>query len=197
MHARIRAEFGIAEGAPVAGTVGRMIEVKGYPLMLEALALARQSVPDLHWLQVGDGPDREKIMELAAERGLTSAVSFAGSRSDVGDLLAAMDVWVMSSTHEGLPVSLLEAMAAGKPIVATEVGGIPDVVEDGVSALLVPSGRAAELAAALVRVLENDALARSLGANALDRARRKYSIEAVSRRIEDIYLRGLEERKTT
>ncbi len=191
---RIRAEFGIEERAPVVGTVGRMIEAKDYPLMLKALGLARQASPELHWLQVGDGPEREKVMNLAEEMGLSASVSFAGRRSDVGDLLEAMDIWVMSSIREGLPVALLEAMAAGKTIVGTNVGGIPDAVEHEVSALLVPPQNAEELAGSMVMVLNERSLAENLATAARDRAQRDFGIEAVTRRIEKIYLEGLSAR---
>jgi len=188
---QVRAEFGLDENAPVVGTVGRMIGVKGYAFMLEALALARHSIPSLHWLQVGDGPDREKIMELAEKSGLSDSVSFAGKRSDVPDLLESMDIWVMSSTHEGLPMALLEAMAAGKAIVATNVGGIPDVVEHEVSALLVSPRNPEDLRSAIVRVCDDGPLAKKLAGAARIRAKKDYGIEAVARKIEKIYIQGL------
>jgi len=188
---KVRAKFGLPLDVPVVGTVGRMIDVKGYPFMLQALALARKSYPSLHWLQVGDGPDRKKIIALAEEMGLSEAVTFAGKRSDVSSLLEAMDIWAMSSTHEGLPVALLEAMAAGRTIVATNVGGIPDVVDHEVSAILVAPQDARELAAGLVRVLDDHSLAQKLAAGARVKVEMEYGIEAVARRIEGIYLEGL------
>lgn len=188
---RVRAEFGIEKATPVIGTVGRVIGAKGYPILLEALAMARKSVPDLHWLQVGDGPHRKQIMAQAETMGLAPCISFAGRRTDIHDLLEAMDVWVMSSTHEGLPVALLEAMAAGKAIVATDVGGIPDAVDHGVSALLVPQQNAGELARGMVRLFEDELLKDRLAAAARDRATKDYGIDAVTRQIEKIYLDGM------
>jgi len=191
-RARLRREFGLAENQPVIGSVGRMIGAKAYPVLLEALDVARQSLPDLHWLQIGDGPEREAVMDKARALGLADHVTFAGRRTDIGDLLEAMDVWVMSSIREGLPVALLEAMAAGKPIAATSVGGIPDAVDDGVSALLVQENDPVGLAAIIVRLFEDRELAARLAEAARQRAIAEYSIGAVAAAIENIYRQGLE-----
>lgn len=190
-RAGCRAALGIAPGRPVVGSVGRVVEAKAYPDLLAAVDLLRRDVPDVCWLQVGDGPLRDSLAAAVRARGLEGHVLMAGRRDDVGDLLAAMDVWVMSSIREGLPVSLLEAMAAARPIVATRVGGIPDAVEDGVSALLVPPEDPGAMAAALGRVLADAALAGRLAAAARDRAVADYGIGTVARRIEDIYHEGL------
>lgn len=130
-------------------------------------------------------------MEQARAMGLSGNVTFAGRRSDIGDLLEGMDVWVMSSIREGLPVALLEAMAAGKPIVATRVGGIPDAVENEVNALLVEENDPHELAAAIIRMFQDPDLATRLAQAARDRATAIYSIEVVAGNIEKIYREGL------
>lgn len=188
---RVRREFGLAQNQPVMGSVGRMIAAKGYPVLLEALALARREIHELHWLQIGDGPDREDLKAQAAAMGLSGNITFAGRRTDIGDLLETMDVWVMSSIREGLPVALLEAMAAGKPIVATRVGGIPDAVEHRVSALLAEEGDPASLAQAIVRLFQDPELAAKLSAAAQARASAAYSISAVADQIESIYRDGI------
>ena len=190
-RARIRREFELKDGQPVFGTVGRVVNAKAYPVLLDALGQARATIPDLHWLQIGDGPDREPLMASAAALGITDSITFAGSRRDISDLLAAMDVWVMSSIREGLPVSLLEAMAARKPILATRVGGIPDAVTDGVSALLVAENDPAVLADGLIRLFQEDTMAGNLAVEARQRVERDFSIGAVAGRIEDIYRNGL------
>jgi len=191
VRSRVRNEFGLGGNQPVIGTVGRMIEAKAYPVLVEALALARDSLPELHWLQIGDGPDRQAVMEKAKAMGQESHVTFAGRRADISDLLEAMDVWVMSSIREGLPVALLEAMAAGKPIAATRVGGIPDAVEDEVSALLVPENDPRALADIILRLVGNRELAGRLGVAARERAVAHYGIDAVAEKIEKIYREGL------
>lgn len=186
-----RRECGLANDATIIGSVGRMIEAKAYPDLLRALAIARKEVPSLHWLQIGDGPEREMLMEMASREGLSDSITFAGRRRDIPTLLGTIDIWVMSSIREGLPVALLEAMAAAKPIVATDVGGIPDAVDDGVEALLVPAGRPEKLAVGIITAATDRSLAAGLAHAARGRAIRDYSIDAVARKIEAIYIAGL------
>ncbi len=182
-----RAEFGVPVGTPIIGTVGRLVIEKGYEHLLEALKLARAEVPDLRWLAVGDGHLLPALTARAAALGLDGAVIWAGLRHDVESLLPAMDLWVMSSIEEGLPVALLEAMAAGCPIVATRIGGIPDAVDDGREALLVPVADPAALAQAIVQLLRAPERAHSLGDAARARVTTEYSVESVARRIEAVY----------
>ncbi len=184
---RIRAEFGIADGTPVFGSVGRFIEAKGYVHMLDALAVLRCEMPDVVWLSVGDGELSGPMADRARELGLADNVRWAGRRSDINDLLAAMDIWAMSSIREGLPVALLEAMSAGKAIVATAVGGIPDAARRDMEALLVPPADAPALADAMATLLKDRARAGALGEQARRRAEDCYSIESIARRIEGIY----------
>jgi glycosyltransferase involved in cell wall biosynthesis len=182
-----RQEFGLAPDTPVIGSVGRLVPEKGYVHMLEALKLARVELPGLRWLAIGDGPLRQELAARTTEMGLDDAVIWAGLRTDIDLLLEAMDLWVMSSVSEGLPVALLEAMAAACPIVATQVGGIPEAVSDGREAMLVPSLDPAALAGAIVELLRNPARARELGHAARARAEAQYSIGSVVRKVEDIY----------
>jgi len=191
---RLRAELGIAEGRLVLGTVGRIVDAKAYPDLLDAVDRLRESYPDICWLQVGEGPLRDELAAEVKARGLEDNVLMAGRRDDIGDLLAVMDVWVMSSIREGLPVSLLEAMAASRPIVATSVGGIPDAVANGTSALLVPPSEPEAMAAAVGKLLAEPGLAADLGSSARRRAIDEYGIDSVVRRIEDVYREGLEVR---
>ncbi|MDO9171858.1 MAG: glycosyltransferase [bacterium] len=188
---RVRAEFGLADDTPVLGTVGRVVEAKGYEHLLAALVALRETRPRLRWLAVGDGDRRSDLTARAAAAGLGDAVIWAGRRDDVNDLLAAMDVWVMSSVREGLPVALLEAMAACRPIVATNVGGIPDAVRDGSEGLLVPPADPAALAAAIAQLLADPTRAAGLAAAARRRAQADYGIGSVARRIEDVYRQEL------
>jgi glycosyltransferase involved in cell wall biosynthesis len=184
---RVRAEFGLAPQTPVIGSVGRFVPEKAYEHLLAALALAREQVPDLRWIAIGDGPTRAEMMARARASGLDGAVIWAGLRQDVESLLPGMDVWVMSSVEEGLPVALLEAMAAACPIVSTRIGGIPDAVVAGRQAVLVPVADPAALAAAVVQLLRDPTLARQLGDAARARAVAEYSIQSVAHRIETIY----------
>lgn len=187
VRARIRRELGLEASQKIIGTVGRFIEAKGYEHMLATLELLRRGNPQLKWLAVGDGELLPHMQALASERGMSECVIWAGRRSDVTDLILAMDVWLMSSVREGLPVALLEAMACGVPIVATKVGGIPDAVRDEQEAILVPAADPDALARAVRALLGDVEFARRLGAAARARAELCYSIESVARRIEEIY----------
>ena len=146
--------------------VGRLAAVKGLPVLLQALALARQTRPDLHLTVVGDGPDRAALQAEAAG----APVSFVGakSQSQVAGLLALADALVLPSFAEGVPVVLMEAMAAGLPVVATRIAGIPELVEHGVSGLLVAPGDAEALAGAILAVLDRPT-GRAMGQAGRDR----------------------------
>ncbi len=175
-------------GRPVIGSVAMFRGSKGHDVLLEAFALLRSRHPDAHLLLVGDGGRRLWIESLARERGLADSVRFTGFRSDVPALLSAMDCFVLASTRtEGVPQSLLQACAAGVPVVASAVGGIPEVVQDRVTGLLAPPGQAAALASAIEATLADPvaAAARARDARALVESR--FSQEASIRRLLDLY----------
>lgn len=184
---RVRAEFGVAADTLLLGTVGRVVEAKGYGHLIEAMRILLPLHPGLKWIAVGDGDLRGELMAAASAAGLDGSVIWAGRRGDIDDLLAAMDVWIMSSVREGLPVALLEAMAAARPIVATRVGGIPDAVRDGCEGLLVPAADPIALAEAVSRVLADPGLASRLASAARERAVAEYGIASVAARIEGVY----------
>lgn len=184
---RVRAELGLADSQPVVGTVGRVVPPKGYEHLLAALVTLRARFPSLRWLLVGDGPDLPGLLAAAERAGMRGDLLAVGLRSDIGDLLAAMDVFVMSSVREGLPVALLEAMAAGRPIVVTDVGGMPDAIAHGHNGLVVPPADPAALAEAIGGLLANPDAAARLAAAARATAEERYSIASVARRIEDVY----------
>ena len=175
----VRAELGIDPDAPLVGIIGRLTEQKDHATFLQAAAQIRVAGPEARFLIVGDGPLRAELVEQARALKLDEAVIFTGLRSDIPALMAALDVLVFSSRWEGLPVTLLEGMAAARPIVSTAVGGVPGVVGDGDSALLVPAGISSVLADAVVRVLRDPALARKLSAAARARVREKYSLDSM------------------
>jgi glycosyltransferase involved in cell wall biosynthesis len=136
---------------------------------------------------VGDGPEREALIALARNKGV--ALTMAGQISDVAPYFAAADVFVLPSHSEGSPNVLLEAMAAGLPVVATAVGGVPDTVTDGEQALLVPAAQPQAMADAIRRLLTDGNLALRLGTSARERATAQFSPEARVRRIAEIYRR--------
>ena len=151
-----REALGAAAGngaAPVVGSVGCLAPRKDYATLLEALALLEQRGLRFRAALVGEGPERARLERLAGSLGLAGRVRFLGERADVERLLPAMDVFVLSSREEGIPNALLEAMACGRPAVATAVGGTGEVMEDGVTGWLVPPGSAERLAAALAEAI--------------------------------------------
>ncbi len=153
-----------ATGRPVVGVVGRLVPEKGVDVFLRAAALVSAVVPQAAFLVVGDGPLRPDLEHRAAVLGLAGAVTFTGYRSDATRLLAGLDVLTVPSRSDGSPLVVCEAMAAGVPVVASRVGGLPDLVEDGGSGLLVRPGEAEDLARALVSLLLDPEAARRLGA---------------------------------
>jgi glycosyltransferase involved in cell wall biosynthesis len=162
--ARRRAELGLPPQALLFAAVGRLVPVKGYHHLLAALAAARPALPaDARLVLIGDGPQGAALRAQAAAAGLGGQVLFAGARDDAAGWLAAADVAVFSSTSEGLPMALLEAMAAARCIVATALPGIAEAVSEERQALIVPPGDVRALSAALVRVAADSQLRRRLG----------------------------------
>jgi glycosyltransferase involved in cell wall biosynthesis len=183
----VRRAHGIAEDARVCGIVARLTEAKDHANLFAAVAIARESMPTLHCLVVGDGELRAMLEREVQVRGLSAAVVFTGARENVRDYLDAMNVFVLSSVTEGLAMTLLEAMAAGLPVVATRVGGNAEVVEDGVTGRLVPASNARALADAIVSMIENPAAARAMGEAGRERVAQHFSLEAMLRQYQVVY----------
>jgi glycosyltransferase involved in cell wall biosynthesis len=174
---RVRRELGIPEGALVVGTIGRLNAQKGHRFLVEAAARLLSRREHARVLVVGDGDLMGDLQGRAVALGIAHRVVFAGHRTDVPDLLGALDVFCISSLYEGTPLALFEAMAAGKAIVSTSVDGCREVLEDGVTGVLVPPADAGALADGLDRVLGDDALRGALGRQALA-ASRRYDVSA-------------------
>lgn len=188
-----RQSLGVADDALVVGSIGRLNEQKGHRYLVEAAATLLPSRPKAHVVIVGDGDQMPALKAQAAALGIASRVTFAGHRADVPALLGAIDVFAISSTYEGTPLALFEAMAAGKAIVSTAVDGCREVLEDGVTALLVPPRDGAALAAALGRVVDDAALRRALADNAA-KASTRYDIRTCVAGMEALYDEVLAER---
>ena len=183
----VRRELGLPESSPVIGLVGRLDHWgKGHKELFEAMASLKERHP-VHALIVGGGRRIDAVRQLAESLGLAGAVHFLGPRHDVPDLLHAMDIFVLPSYSEGVSLALLEAMAAGLPVVATAVGGLPEVVTDGENGLLIPPRDAEALAGSLERLLTDPAFARELGENARKHVREHYSLDRLGREINEIY----------
>ena len=174
-RASARATFGIPREALLLGCVARLEPVKDHASVLRAVAAVEGRFPNVHLLLAGDGSQRSSLEELASQLGIRDRVHFLGQQPQSPNLYHLCDIAVLLSRSEGFPNTLVEAMAAGRPIVATSIGGIPDAVENGVTGLLVPTANLAKAAETLA-ILLSDASARDrLGANAMARARSAYA----------------------
>ena len=182
---RVRAEFGIAQDAILFGIIGRLKPQKDHVTFLNAAAEISKLSPGARFLVVGDGPLRPELESLASQLGLLPALIFAGVRDDIPGVLAALDVLVFSSRWEGLPVTLLEGMAASKPIVATAVDGINGVAEK--CALLVPAGDSLALANACQKLALDQNLRACLGNAGFERVAKNYSLDLMIEKTIGIY----------
>ena len=186
-RARLRAELGVAGEAPLALAVAALRPGKGLETLIAALGLLAETSTAPCCAVAGDGPLRGELERAAAERGVR--IHWLGLRRDVPDLLAAADLFVLPSERDALPTVLLEAMAASLPVVATPVGGIPEIVEDGESGVLVAPGDAAALAAALRGLAGDPATRRRLGASGQRRVHERFTLDAWVARLEAVYRR--------
>ncbi len=183
----LRRALAIDPEVPVVGFVGRLRPEKRVDLILTAAAtLLRER--KVHVVLVGAGPEEAALRDQVREASIADAVTFLGFRPDATTLAAGFDVAVLASDREGAPLTLLEYMALGRPIVTTSVGGIPEIVEDGRHAVLVPPGDAASLASAIGRLLDDPAERLRLGSEAAARQAAQFSFEEMTRRVERLYL---------
>jgi glycosyltransferase involved in cell wall biosynthesis len=171
--------------------VARLVPQKGQTYLVEAAAQVVATRPDVRFALVGDGPLRGELMELAGKYGIADKIVFTGILADVPRVLAASDVFVLSSLWEGMPLSLLEAMAAGCPAVATDVGGVAEVLDHGAVGLMVPPSDPAALAQAIGECLDDPQRARRRASAAQAFAEQNYGMETMIRRWEKVYLREL------
>ncbi len=183
----LRAELGIPADAPVVGAVGTLREQKRFDVLVRASAILAERVPGTRVLIAGEGDERPLLERLVAELALGEVVTLLGARSDVPDVLAAADVAASSSDYEGSPLALMECMEAGLPVVATRVGGVPDLIEPGIHGLLVERRDPAALAGALAELLEDPQRRARMGAAARDRRRAEFDLGLMVRRVEDLY----------
>lgn len=183
----LRAELGLPADAPVVTIVARLVPIKAHEVFLEAARRVRQALPASRFLVVGDGERRAALEALAAELGLGGSVLFLGWRRDLEGVYADATVVALTSRNEGSPVSLIEAMAAGRPVVATRVGGVPDLVEDGLTGCLVPPDDAGALAAALLALLRDPERRRTLGQAARGRVCRAFTADRLVANVDALY----------
>lgn len=180
---------------PVVVNVARWTPQKAQKYLIDAAKIVSESRPDVRFVLVGEGPLEEALKAQAAALGIEDKVIFAGYRDDIGDVLAASDLFVLSSLWEGMPLALLEAMAAGCAAVCTDVGGVAQVLQDGRTGLLVPPGDAQAMADALLKCLNDPELTRRFGQNGYQWVVQRYSMGAWARRLEKLYINELKEGK--
>jgi len=168
------------------GSIGRLAEEKGYPFLLDAFARVLDSHPEVCLLLVGDGPLGPELRSHAETLGIASHVVFAGSQTDIEAIFAGLDLFVSSSLWEGLSTVLLESMAAGTPVVATDIAGTREIIRRGQNGWLVPPADAAALAQAIREALENEAARARFAGRAREDAR-AFSIGAIAAGHEKIY----------
>ncbi len=182
-----RREMGLPEDAALVGMIGRLQPVKGPDLIVAAMPRLIARRPDVHLALAGQGDMRPALEETVRRLGLEKSVTFLGYREDVRERLAAFDVIVAPSRNEGLSLTVVEAMAAGRPVVATRVGGTPEAIDDGIAGLLVPPEDPAALADACARLLDEPELASRLGAGARARVESLFSRERMVDEYQELY----------
>jgi len=189
--AAARARYGLTTKDPFVLAAGRLTEPKNFPGLLDAVLLLRRRGVRLRVMIAGEGPLRAFLERRVDELGIGDQILLPGVANDLPELMLGADLFVLPSLWEGLPLALLEAMACGLPVVATQIAGVADVVEDGVSGLLVPPGYAAALAQAMADLLADPTRRAAFGAAGLEIVRRNYSFERVDRELGALYARLL------
>lgn len=183
-----RASLGVPQDAFVIGNVGRLVPAKGQQYLLSAFAKVRQTVPNAHLVIVGWGELLDELRAQASALGVDSHVTFTGARLDVPELLATFDVFGFSSIHEAQGIAILEGMAAGIPVIAPAIDGIPDVVKHETTGLAVPPRDPGALAAAILRLFGDPELGKRLVAGAKTLFEEEFSIEAAARAYDKLYV---------
>lgn len=184
----LRAELGLTEGQPLVGTVGLLRRQKALDVLIRAAAELAPRIEGLRVAIAGDGEEQEALEALIAELGLQDVVTLLGFRSDIPAMLAAFDVAVSSSDFEGSPLAVMEYMDAARPIVATAVGGVPELIEDGVTGRIVPPREPTALADAIGDLLEDRELGQRMGEAAQGRRRSEYSLDGTVHNLEELYI---------
>jgi glycosyltransferase involved in cell wall biosynthesis len=176
---------GSGSGSPTIGSVGRLDSQKGFDVLVAALA----QLPEVHCVLIGDGPERDAILAAAQRHGVGDRLTLTGRLDDPADRVAELDVFVLPSRFEGFPLVVLEAMLAGVPVVATDVGAVREAVDDGATGLLVGPEDAAGLARAIRRMLDEPGLRARVAEAALARARMEFTADVMASRFVELYRR--------
>ena len=190
----VHGEFFLPHNAPVVGNIGALVAQKDQRHLVDAAAIVIKEVPDARFVILGEGELRQALERQIHEHHLERHVFLAGFRADALALLKSVDVFAISSIHEGLCTSIIDAMAASKACVGTRVGGIPEVIDDGVTGFLVEPRDPHAMAARLITLLKDEGLRRRMGNAGLVRARERFTVDHMVRGTADVYRRLLERR---
>jgi len=188
-------ELGLPPSVPIVGTVGELSPVKGHKYLLKAAAIVLKGSPHVKFLIVGDGHLRKNLESQCKELGIEQSVILLGFRNDVAELLKIMNIFTLTSISEGLSLAILEAMAAGKPVVATDVGGNSEIIVDDETGFLVPPRNPDAIASKIMLLLENEEIARDMGKRAQKRVEERFSLERMVKTYEELYERCLNEKE--
>jgi glycosyltransferase involved in cell wall biosynthesis len=192
-----RHKWGLPENTPVVAGVGRLRRQKNFPLFLKVARQVLQDLPEAYFIIAGEGPERKDLERLAGELGIATRVHFLGHVADLTQLYPAVDVLLMTSLSEGTPLTVLEAMAMGVPIVAAQVDGMAEILEDEVDAYLVPVGDSSMFARRTRRLLQDKSIAQQFVQSGLEKVRTHYSAASMVQQVEEIYLHYLQARSIT
>jgi glycosyltransferase involved in cell wall biosynthesis len=184
----LRAELAIPTDAPVIGTLSQLRPQKALEILVSASVPLALRFPDLAVLIAGRGSEEQRLRSLIREHGLEGTVFLLGPRRDVPEILDALDLAICCSRYEGMPLSVMEYMAASKPVVATAVGGVPDLIDDGVHGLLIPPEDPHRLADAIAELLSDPDRAAEMGRRGNERQRREFDLSTMVRRLEELYI---------
>jgi len=189
-----RSKLSISQEVPVIGTIGRLTFQKGQKYLIEAVSIIKEKFPRIMLLMVGDGPMKEELQNYANTLGLNEHVIFTGSRRDVPALLAAIDIFVFPSFWEGLPSALIEAMASGKPIIASDIPPIREIVDSEKVGILVPPKNRNAVADSIELLLRNKNLAQKISNNAKEKVFSTFNIETTAKQYIDLFKNILREK---
>jgi glycosyltransferase involved in cell wall biosynthesis len=194
-HPTLRSQLGINEGQVVIGFIGRFVPIKDLPTLMRAFAILATAVPNTVLLLAGDGPVRSELTELCQRLGVERRTRFLGWSTDLTTLFATLDICVLSSLNEGTPIAVIEAMAAATPVVATDVGGVADVIEHGVTGLLVPPRNPEALAHSLETLARDPSARQRMGQVARLSAAQRFTSDRLVVDTDHMYMTALVEKR--
>lgn len=183
----LRRKYGLKEKGDVLGVIARLSPVKGIKYLIMAMSDVLKTKPGAQLIIVGEGKIRQELISLSRKIGIADRVLFLGAIADTDEILSLMDIFVLPSLQEGLGLSLLEAMAMDKPVIASDVGGISDIIRKGENGLLVSSADSKELSQAILRILEDKKMAEEMGRKARETVRDKFSLQKMVEETEKVY----------